>query len=918
MIDKGTQTDTPIRCLLVHPFDIDIKKRLWLLPTTTFQEFQHYLIQKLKLQNENYSNLDITYNEVLIKDDGDLENIANTLAQSPCEEIRIYAHLNKINYKMQIYNLEEMKRKAKENNTPLKVVALKEKIKAIDILLKQESNSIDHRRRLEAFYSKISPQKIKRVDATLEKFINKEFKMWQQLDKKYKNELHEAGYQNAFSVGNEIKIKFSTDKPIGFEQEGNRVQKVNLESQAGIANIKPGWYIISINEQNISTVNQKQIKTLLLKAQKENPSMTITFTEDENHIPNSDVKDIVQKLDILTEQGRLAGGPKERMRISNAGGFVTTGKTCRYQDCESYRMTGFPYCQKHQDALSCGTFDPTKMLINKKPKASICLGRGPLLPPSALKMSQSCTMPADVSKHMTGKTQRAKIREEINSTEVKYVGNLGILMKSYVLPLKERVKNDSHFIDSNTYTDLVSNLEMISSFHQMFLPDLQEDPNVSAVILKYADYFKMYTHYMNGYDKCLKSLSKLRSNKKFSKFMDGVRKKLQEKGNLDLMSYLIMPVQRIPRYVLLLRELKKNTPEEHQHYEELGEAIEKVQEIASHINESKRKVENMSTLLRIQEKIHGLSDHLILFKQGRSFIKEGKMIEMKVSGVFSTMKESQRIFYLFNDTLLWTSGNTMKYKGHSSLGAIKLSWGSSDEGLSDLLCLSTSKTQIFFKSVNGKAETEKWKCDLDIAIEKDKKRRTEQRERRLDRSRKRASIKPGTSQTLSHSQIKMLKEKSAGLLELKEKSQLSARRDGNNRGSFSMGYSPRNSYSYSESPLSNQSGFSPSFSERESVLPHSSPEQPSSNSPRVKVRQVARRKLRSTKKTLKRPMLGNETGITESVDGNISIILPKQLKKQVTQPVLPQIPPPTSFRQSNTDPIKKSSDRSSSLSSQQS
>jgi len=31
---------------------------------------------------------------------------------------------------------------------------------------------------------------------------------------------------------------------------------------------------------------------------------------------------------------------------------------------------------------------------------------------------------------------------------------------------------------------------------------------------------------------------------------------------MDLMSYLIMPVQRIPRYVLLLRELLKYTPQD--------------------------------------------------------------------------------------------------------------------------------------------------------------------------------------------------------------------------------------------------------------------------------------------------------------------------------------------------------------------
>ena len=36
-----------------------------------------------------------------------------------------------------------------------------------------------------------------------------------------------------------------------------------------------------------------------------------------------------------------------------------------------------------------------------------------------------------------------------------------------------------------------------------------------------------------------------------------------ECANLDLMGYLITPVQRLPRYKLLLEDLLRNTPEDH-------------------------------------------------------------------------------------------------------------------------------------------------------------------------------------------------------------------------------------------------------------------------------------------------------------------------------------------------------------------
>jgi hypothetical protein len=71
------------------------------------------------------------------------------------------------------------------------------------------------------------------------------------------------------------------------------------------------------------------------------------------------------------------------------------------------------------------------------------------------------------------------------------------------------------------------------------------------------------------------------------------------------MSYLIMPVQRIPRYELLLRELKRYTLKTDPGYPALEEAFDKIKAIASHVNEEKRKIESMSKLVEIQSKIQG-------------------------------------------------------------------------------------------------------------------------------------------------------------------------------------------------------------------------------------------------------------------------------------------------------------------------
>ena len=54
----------------------------------------------------------------------------------------------------------------------------------------------------------------------------------------------------------------------------------------------------------------------------------------------------------------------------------------------------------------------------------------------------------------------------------------------------------------------------------------------------------------------------------------------------DLESFLILPVQRIPRYMLLLDALLKFTPPDHPDFNNLTEAIAKVKSVADHLNQA--------------------------------------------------------------------------------------------------------------------------------------------------------------------------------------------------------------------------------------------------------------------------------------------------------------------------------------------
>lgn len=80
-----------------------------------------------------------------------------------------------------------------------------------------------------------------------------------------------------------------------------------------------------------------------------------------------------------------------------------------------------------------------------------------------------------------------------------------------------------------------------------------------------------------------------------------------------------MQVQRIPRYILLLSDLLKNTPKgglihplpdyvDHPDYQQTTIALQKTQEIAHYVNEEKRRAENISRVVTIQDSLIGLDE----------------------------------------------------------------------------------------------------------------------------------------------------------------------------------------------------------------------------------------------------------------------------------------------------------------------
>ena len=121
----------------------------------------------------------------------------------------------------------------------------------------------------------------------------------------------------------------------------------------------------------------------------------------------------------------------------------------------------------------------------------------------------------------------------------------------------------------------------------------------------------------------------------------------RECRNLSLESFLIMPVQRVPRYVMLLADLLKNTFPEHPDHRDVQQALVKMKQVGDFINESKRDSENNAKQVEVANCMVGKVPGGI-FGPSRRFIREGpiRILDKK------NQELQSRYLHLFNDMLL--------------------------------------------------------------------------------------------------------------------------------------------------------------------------------------------------------------------------------------------------------------------------
>ncbi|KAJ6251135.1 faciogenital dysplasia protein [Anaeramoeba flamelloides] len=245
-------------------------------------------------------------------------------------------------------------------------------------------------------------------------------------------------------------------------------------------------------------------------------------------------------------------------------------------------------------------------------------------------------------------TERDRVVEELYHTEHNYLSNLEALLNKIQKEFFKIIEQEIEVKGSNIET-MFKNLTSIFNINSQLYTHLEEririwDQNdrIGDVFNLLIPYLKMYSDYYRNYrnsDENLRQL--LRSSKKIK---DWAFQKRKTYGN-DLSSMLIMPVQRVPRYELLMKKLIEVTPKNHLDYKELQEAFEKITKVNLHINNSIAHSENQEKVLSIQKTLSS-SKLSVIVQPHRVYVSQVKVQKI------STKKAIPRLIFLFSDVLI--------------------------------------------------------------------------------------------------------------------------------------------------------------------------------------------------------------------------------------------------------------------------
>ncbi|KAK0140718.1 FYVE, RhoGEF and PH domain-containing protein 6 [Merluccius polli] len=308
------------------------------------------------------------------------------------------------------------------------------------------------------------------------------------------------------------------------------------------------------------------------------------------------------------------------------------------------------------------------------------------------------------------------IAMEIKSSENVFVDVIKLLH----IDFREAVSKASRqagkpVIEERLLNQILYNLPQLYELNQDLLRELEqrvhkwdENAQLADIFVKKGPYLKMYSTYIREFDKNVALLEEQsKRNPAFGAVVRGFEAS-PRCANLALRHYLLKPVQRIPQYQLLLTDYLKHLPPDSADYKDTQAALVIVKEVANHANDIMKQGDNFQKLIQVQCILNG---HHEIVQPGRVFLKEGilKKLSRKIM--------QPRMFFLFNDTLLYTTpvqSGQYKLNNMLSLAGMKVSKPIHEVHQNELNIESVERS--FILSASSAAERDDWLQAISMAI----------------------------------------------------------------------------------------------------------------------------------------------------------------------------------------------------------
>ncbi|XP_072528916.1 FYVE, RhoGEF and PH domain-containing protein 4 isoform X2 [Salminus brasiliensis] len=191
-----------------------------------------------------------------------------------------------------------------------------------------------------------------------------------------------------------------------------------------------------------------------------------------------------------------------------------------------------------------------------------------------------------------------------------------------------------------------------SCISQFLLPDLEtrmsqweSRPWIGDILEQHAPFLRMYAEYVKNFDNAMELLKQwTERSAQFSAVIQDIQKQ-DICGSLTLQHHMLEPVQRVPRYELLLKDYLKRLPKDAPDRKQAEKSLQTIAMAATHSNSAIQKMENLKKLLEVYEMLGGEED---IVNASNELIKQGLLLKLAARNT-SAM---ERYLFLFNNMLL--------------------------------------------------------------------------------------------------------------------------------------------------------------------------------------------------------------------------------------------------------------------------